>query len=196
MTSMVVANRLQKIQYLSYFIARSFLLAILCFLCFLTFLFMCYFVSISVNSKNPLFGAYVIVSPSMVPTIKINDAIIIKKSNNNRYKIGDIITFSSSDIQYRGLTVTHRVVNKVEKNEGKIVKYVTKGDNNYNADAVLVDADDIYGKVLFKIPKVGYIQNFLSKPSNFFLCLLIPGVLFVFYEMTRIFIMLFQQKKV
>lgn len=196
MTSMVAANKLQKIQYLSYFIARSFLLAILCFLCFLTFLFMCYFVSISVNSKNPLFGAYVIVSPSMVPTIKINDAIIIKKSNNNRYKIGDIITFSSSDIQYRGLTVTHRVVNKVEKNEGKIVKYVTKGDNNYNADAVLVDADDIYGKVLFKIPKVGYIQKFLSKPSNFFLCLLIPGVLFVFYEMTRIFIMLFQQKKV
>lgn len=196
MTNTIKISKFQNIYYLSYFIARAFLIAVLCFLCFLTFVFMCYFVSISINSKNPLFGAYVIVSPSMVPTIKINDAIIIKRVDHDKYNIGDIITFSSSDNQYKGLTVTHRVVDKVVEDEGKVSKYTTKGDNNYIADAVPVKTDDIYGKVLFKIPKVGYIQNFFSKPTNFFLCLLIPGILFAFYEISRIFVMLFQQKEV
>ena len=195
MTSVFGSKKIQKIQYLSYFVARSFFLAILCFVCFLTFLFMLYFVSLSINSKNPIFGTYIIVSPSMVPTIKINDAIVIKRENNDKYNVGDIITFSSSDSQYEGLTVTHRIINKVDEAEG-ISKYTTKGDNNYIADAVPVTTNDIYGKVLFKIPKIGYVQNFFSKPTNFFLSLLIPGIIFAFYEIARIFIMLLYEKEV
>lgn len=196
MTDSVMVDKLKGIHYLSYLIARSFLIAVLCFVCFLTMLFMCYFVSVSINSKSPLFGAYVIVSPSMVPTIKINDAIIIKREANDMYNVGDIITFSSTDANYKGLAITHRVVDKKVVKDGKVSKYITKGDNNIVEDTAPVMTDDIYGKVLFKIPKVGYIQSFFSKPTNFFLCLLIPGMIFAFYEVCRIMMMLLKEKKV
>ena len=196
MNLMAIHDRVQAIQYLLYFITRSFLIAVLLMMCFITFLFGIYFVDLSIHSDNPLFGAYVIVSPSMVPTIKINDAIIIRRIDHDNYKIGDIITFSSNDTQYKGLTVTHRIVDKEVKIEGENSKYTTKGDNNYIADPAPVLTNDIYGRVLFKIPKIGYIQSYLSKPVNFFKCLFIPGILFVLYEMGRIFILLKNSGKV
>ena len=36
-----------------------------------------------VISKSPLLNAYVIVTESMVPTINVNDAIIVKRVKNN-----------------------------------------------------------------------------------------------------------------
>ena len=189
------AGKFYNFQYLLYFITRSFLLSILCFICFITMLFIFYFVDLSFHYDNPLFGAYVIVSPSMVPTIKINDAIVIRRVDHDDYNVGDIITFSSSDVQYRGVAVTHRIVDKVVEEEGKKSRYTTKGDNNTVVDPAYVKTDDIYGRVLFKIPKIGYIKSFLSKPTNFFLCLLIPVMMFFVYEILRIFIMLRPKKK-
>ncbi len=195
MNNVATAGKLQGYSYLLYFITRSFLIAILCFICFLTILFLGYFVDLSLHSNRPLFGAYVIVSPSMVPTIKINDAIIIKRVDHDQYRIGDIITFMSSDGQYQGLTITHRVVDKVVENEGILSQYTTKGDNNTAADPTPVFTNDIYGKVLFKIPNVGYVQSFFSKPINFFICLLVLGMLFTLYEVFRMFFMLSNSKK-
>ena len=58
----------------------------------------------------PLISAYVIISPSMVPTINVQDAVIAYKPNPERLKKGDIITFRSVDPRYPGLTVTHRII--------------------------------------------------------------------------------------
>ena len=96
-------------------------------------------------------------------TIMINDAIVIKRVDNDKYKIGDIITFISSDSNYKGLTITHRVVDKLAVGEKNSI-YTTKGDNNRVIDPATVSTRDIYGKVLFKIPKIGYMQDFFSKP--------------------------------
>lgn len=190
----VFDNKIYKYQYLFSFIVRSFLIALICFMCFITLLFTVYFIDVTINSKKPLFGAYIIASPSMVPTIKINDAIIVKRVDHDQYNIGDIITFESTYSQYKGLMVTHRIVDKMTKNNGRS-KYTTKGDNNYIVDPTPVMTEDIYGRVLFRIPGLGNLQSFFSKPSNYFLCLIIPGTLFVLYEVTRIVIMLFKHQK-
>lgn len=187
-----------KTKYLLRFIARSFLIAVFCFLGLIAILVTVYFADLIFNAskgnyKAPLFNAYVIVSPSMVPTIKINDAIVIKREDDNKYTVGDIITFLSSDVNYSGLTVTHRVVDKKRVSESKYL-YTTKGDNNAVNDPAQVGTDSIYGKVLFKIPKIGYIQTFLSKPSNFFLCILGPAFLVIVYDLVRIFRMLANRK--
>lgn len=137
-------------------------------------------------SKSPLLNAYVIVTESMVPTINVNDAIIVKRVKNNTLDIGDIITFSSNDIYFNGLTVTHRIVGKKLDVDGNYI-YRTKGDNNSLEDTALVDLDNIYGKVVLRLPKIGYVQGFVSTPLGFVLSIIIPVLMAVYYEAWRIY---------
>lgn len=126
-----------------------------------------------------MFGAYVVVSPSMVPTINVNDGIIIYRVNEEKMlNVGDVITFSSNDIDYEGLTVTHRIVGKQTVQSGELV-YRTKGDNNVVEDSALVKFSDIYGKVVMKVPMIGYVYNFLKKPVGFFSAIVIPILLLI-----------------
>ena len=178
-------------KYLLYFITRAFLISVLVMIVLISTVVVCYLADLSLNvksgnAKNPLFGAYVIVSPSMVPTINIKDTIIIKRIDQDRYNIGDIITFSSNDVNYKGEAVTHRIVNK-ESLENSNSIYTTKGDNNPVVDRAFVTTDSIYGRVLFKIPKLGYVQEFFAKPINFFLGILIPATVVLIYDFLRIF---------
>ena len=183
--------------FLSRFVIRSFFISILCLLCFIFVFIVIYFGDRLLNVGNdkftsPLFSTYVIVSPSMVPTIGINDAIVVKRMDNDKYNIGDIITFSSSDINYMGLTITHRIVNKENVTASESI-YTTKGDNNPIEDPAYVKTDAIYGKVLFKIPYIGNLKTFFSKPINYFLCLIVPSIIFIVYECIRV-LLTFQKK--
>ena len=168
-------NNTHFFRYLVHFVARAFLIAILCFILLFGSIIFIYLGDLFIHIKdgdttNPLFSAYVIVSPSMVPTIMINDAIIVKRVDHDQYRVGDIITFNSSDSNYEGLAITHRIVNKEKRNE-YISTYTTKGDNNQMVDANSVYTSMINGKVLFRIPKIGYFYNFLSNPINFIICM-------------------------
>ena len=136
-------------------------------------------------SKNPLFNAYVVITESMVPTINVNDAIVVKRVKNNSLDIGDIITFSSNDMYFKGLTVTHRVVGKQLGLDGNYF-YRTKGDNNALEDTSLVDSSSIYGKVVIRLPKVGYVQSFVSSPFGFIISIIIPVLLVIIYEFWRV----------
>ena len=89
----------------------------------------------------------------MKPKLNIYDlAIDIKVSNDNDIKKGDIITFKTIS---NSQTITHRVVDIIKTNDG--VFYKTKGDNNKDDDEDLITIDNIIGKYLFKIPKIGRI---------------------------------------
>lgn len=184
-------SRLQNIKYLTHFVTRAFLLAILVPGIIIFVLLSAYLVDMAVQSnhnqlKKPLFGAYVIVSKSMIPTIKVNDGIIIKRVDHDQYKIGDIITFSSADVNFKGLTITHRVVDKSKKTEETSL-YTTKGDHNNVKDPVGVETNSIYGRVMFKIPKIGYMKEFFSKPSNFLICILVPALILLLYDAIRMY---------
>ena len=193
-----IYNKIRVISYVTHFVTRAFLIAVLCFMVIFGGIILLYIGDLVVNSKNgninnPLFSTYVIVSPSMVPTIKINDAIIIKRVDNDGYKVGDIITFKSNDINYKDLMVTHRIVNK-ENISYKNSKYTTKGDNNISVDPNSVQTNAIHGRVLLKIPKVGYIKDFFSNPINYFICLLIPTIIFILYDLGRVLISVYKRK--
>ena len=191
-------KRISTIKYLSFFITRAFLIAILILMSFSCLLLVCYFSDYYLNSKNsnksPLFGAYVIVSKSMVPTINVNDAVVIKRIDNDDYKVGDVITFDSSLVNYNGVAVTHRIIEKEQLRSNESL-YTTKGDNNHNKDSSLVETKDIYGKVLFKIPYVGYIQDFLEKPYTYLLALLIPLTMYIVYKLFRSYYSLFRKRR-
>jgi len=191
-------TKLKQINYLTRFVFRAFLIAILCLLVGFGVVLAIYLGDLVLNSNNPnkkpLFSTYVVLTPSMVPTINVNDAIIVKRVDKDNYKVGDIITFNSNEENYEGLAITHRVVEKQEINDNTSV-YTTKGDNNKIIDPTSVKTDSIYGKVLFKIPKVGYIQKFFSSPINYLLCLLVPATIFISYNISKITILMKKRRK-
>lgn len=187
-----------KFKYLSYFIARAFIIAIISLLCLFGVFLLVYFGDLFINVKSgnknsPLFNGYVIVSPSMVPTININDAIVVKREKDDQYSIGDIISFFSTEYSANGMVITHRII---EKNNRSSIRslYTTKGDNNNIPDKQGVYTDDIYGKVLFVIPKLGYVQSFLVKPINLICFIILPVLIVIVYDFMRVGI-LFKKNK-
>ena len=187
-------NSFIKFSFLARFVLRAFLIALLCLLLGFGLVMVIYLGDLLIKDKSPLFSTYVIATPSMVPTIKVDDGIVVKRVDNDNYKVGDIITFETSDSNYEGLSITHRIVEKHNLDNNSSV-YTTKGDNNKVIDPVSVKTDAIYGKVLFKIPQVGKVQDFFSHPANFLLCLLGPAVIFIMYDMTKIFVLMKKKRK-
>jgi signal peptidase len=102
-----------------------------------------------------------IVSGSMLPQIGIGDVVIVKKTPADAIKVGDVIQFKSGNIK-----IAHRVVEIGKNEEGKRVLW-TKGDANRNRDVDPVLPEQVIGKVIYKVPKVGWITMLArSRDSN------------------------------
>lgn len=180
----------QKIWDIFNFVAKTMLYVIFVFLIFIIFVVACYVIGIQRNLKKgnyepPLYGAYIIISPSMEPTIKVNDAVIVKKRDASKIKKGDVITFISSDSRTKGITITHRVIEVLKDSEGKNL-FRTKGDNNNVADPSLVKPEDLTGKVIMKIPKIGLIQYFIAQKYGWIIAVVIPCAGIVIYDILKL----------
>ena len=138
------------------------------------------------KNKKDLFSAYTIVSPSMVPSINVLDVVVTMRVNSPEdLKKGDIITFNSTDYRYSGVLVTHRIVN-IEKTTSGEYLYTTKGDNNNTQDSSRISFDEIFGKVLFRIPKIGYIQYYLSSILGWVAIIIVPAVMIIGYDIYKL----------
>ncbi len=109
------------------------------------------------------YGASVVVSGSMEPTLSIGDMVIVKKTKD--VKVGDIVVFQSGNI-----LVIHTVI---EVGDGVIV---TKGDAN-NVDDGEIALSAVKGKMVFAIPKVGYAVDVIRHPVS--VILILGGSLFL-----------------
>lgn len=137
------------------------------------------------NKKN-LFSAYTIVSPSMVPAINVLDVVVtVRVDSPEDLEKGDIITFDSTDYRYSGVTVTHRILD-IEKTSSGEYLFTTKGDNNNTQDSSRINFDAIYGKVLFVIPKIGYIQYYLSSILGWVAIIIVPAVMIIGYDIYKL----------
>lgn len=137
--------------------------------------------NIIIKIKNPnestgIFGIniFCIMSGSMEPKINVNDIVVIKKVKQNKIKQNDIITF-----QVNEETITHRIINIEEQNGEKI--YTTKGDANNVPDSEKIVYNNIKGKYIFKIPKIGKILLILKKYLIIILIFLC-GIIIYFYS--------------
>ncbi len=109
----------------------------------------------------------VVVSGSMEPVFYRGDVVVIEKTNflgfqeinPSDLKVGDIIIY---DATWFSEPVIHRIISKKQGSDGEIY-YVTKGDNNAQADPALVSTSQVEAKVVsignqpIVIPKIGYI---------------------------------------
>ena len=101
---------------------------------------------------------YVIISGSMEPNINIGDIVIAKsiKNKEESIKVGDIISYRKGQN-----VITHRITN-IEKDENGILRIATKGDNNNTEESERILINNIEGKVITIIPKIGYITLILK----------------------------------
>ena len=81
------------------------------------------------KEKTPLFGFYTIISPSMEPNINVYDVVLVKKTNINKLKKGDVITFYSTNNYFGDTPITHRITNIDDR-----TSIIVKGDHNEKAD--------------------------------------------------------------
>ena len=138
------------------------------------------------KNKKDLFSAYTIVSPSMFPAINVLDVVVNMRVNSPEdLKKGDIITFNSTDYRYSGVLVTHRIID-IEKTTSGEYLFTTKGDNNNTQDSSRISFDEIYGRVLFRIPKIGYIQYYLSSILGWVAIIIVPAVMIIGYDVYKL----------
>lgn len=134
----------------------------------------------------PMFNAYVVLSGSMLPEIQIKDVVVTKKVSEEKLAVGDIITFISPDTRFGGISITHRIIDKYYDESIGSYTYRTQGDNNNVADSALVPNANILGKVILKVPKLGYIQEILSSKGGMIVLILIPCLVILSYDIMKI----------
>jgi len=134
-----------------------------------------------VSGNQSIFGyrLFAVATGSMVPDYNINDVLAIKEVNHNEIKVGDDITYLGKKQDVSGKIVTHRIIDIEEKNGKKT--YLTKGINNDVEDPTIGD-DQIYGKVVGKVPVVTQINHIVKNQYGFFFLIFLPLVIVIFLE--------------
>lgn len=119
-----------------------------------------------------------IVSESMLPTLKKQDIVVVKACKKEQLSIGDIITFYNDEE-----IISHRIV-KINNDGGKQT-FITKGDNNNVIDNFEVKAEDVIGKVCFKIAGIGKIVVFIQNEKGFFSSIALITIIFIMINMSE-----------
>lgn len=111
------------------------------------------------------FSTAVVISGSMSGSIEVNDMVVIRRQNG--YEIGDVVTFETD-----GSLVTHRIIDRTERG------FTTRGDANNSPDLEPVQQEQIVGRVVLVIPKIGKAIEFMRTPLGM-TCLVLVGVALV-----------------
>lgn len=134
----------------------------------------------SLGTSNPMM---VVISQSMVPNLGVGDFIFIQNIDDfDNVNVGDppegdILVFlrpGKSD-EY----IVHRAIGGT-KVDG-LWMYQTKGDNNPFPDGFSVNQSLVSGKVVNRIPVIGYFSLFIKTMKGFGFVLVLMGISF-FYD--------------
>lgn len=135
---------------------------------------------------TPTYNAYVVLTGSMIPEILVNDVVITKKRELRELEIGDVITFVSSDPRFAGIVITHRIKNVFVDSATGDYSFETQGDNNPSPDFTLTKGSNVLGEVIFKIPKLGYVQKLLANKGGWIIVILIPCLAVLSYDILKL----------
>lgn len=138
------------------------------------------------DTSLPKYNAFVVLTGSMLPEIQVYDVVVTKKVSAKSLKEGDVITFASSDTRFLNTIITHRIIKKNYDSKTGGYTFQTQGDNNNVADSALVQPNNIYGKVILKIPKLGYLQEFLATDGGWILVILLPCLIVISYDIVKL----------
>ena len=106
------------------------------------------------------YSGFVVLSDSMKSEIPRGALVITKRTEPDRIRTGDDITYIRSD----NATVTHRVVGIDESYKGSETRaFITKGIENADVDAEVVFAPNVIGVVQLSIPELGFALGYIAE---------------------------------
>ncbi len=103
------------------------------------------------------FQPSVIPSGSMIPVFYPGDIVIVAKIQTSTVKLGDIVEYRN---QKEKINVVHRVIEIDGRADQK--SFIFKGDNNQSPDIDPVAPQSIIGKVVSRIPKIGWVSIYMK----------------------------------
>ena len=122
-------------------------------------------------------------SDSMSPTFEKGDFIVTKQVDVDSLKKDDIISFYYIDKNtYQRIIVTHRIIDF--RDDGQII---TQGDllrkNNSHDSKEIVSKNDVISKYTgVRIKGLGKVTDFVKTKVGFFVCILVPVFIFLFWQ--------------
>lgn len=154
--------------------------------------------SVTVVGKNnrTLFGyrGFVVMSGSMSATdFNAGDLVLVKNVDPAVLQPGDVISFTSRNQNNYGEAVTHKI-RALTTNEYGRPAFITYGTSTNTDDEVAVTYDDVLGKYVGKIPKIGFFFQFVKTGPGYILCIFGPFALLILWQGLKA-IVLFQQDK-
>lgn len=132
----------------------------------------------SIGGMLPL----IVLTDSMYPEIESGDLIICNTAEAEDIKVNDVISFF--DPAGNGTSiVTHRVIEIVEE-DGEIL-FRTRGDYNNTEDKELVPVENLVGIYKMRIAGAGHIAMFMQSTAGLIICVVLPIILLVGYDIIR-----------
>ncbi len=120
----------------------------------------------TLGTDNPMM---VVISQSMVPTLGVGDFIFIEAIEDFDKVVaapmpeGEILVFIRPGFEEE--YIVHRAIGKHEEDDEWF--YTTKGDNNMFPDGVPVPESLVIGRVINRLPVLGYFSLFIKTMKGF-----------------------------
>lgn len=121
---------------------------------------------------------------SMEPEIETGSVIVVKRTDIESLKKGDVISFYSTDKNIDGKVNTHRI-EKIEYTVGTTREpiFTTKGDANALVDNEKVYSANVIGKVVYDLGTVsGSFISVFQNPNVIFFVIVLPLIFITFGE--------------
>ncbi len=127
------------------------------------------------GTQNPF---YVVASGSMIPELQVYDVLIVQGHESfDDIEIGDIIVFNRPSDHNR--VIVHRVVSIIN-DDPKTIR--TQGDANgasIPGTDFPITEEEYIGKVVYKLPQVGYVTQLLKPPVNYVIIAIVIGIMVI-----------------
>ena len=125
----------------------------------------------------------IVLTDSMYPEIKSGDVIVCREVDPEDIEVGDVISFY--DPAGNGTSVvTHKVIEIIEEDGERLFR--TRGTNNNTDDRLPVHEDKVIAEYTgTRIPAAGNIAIFMQSTAGLIVCVIVPIVLFVGYDVLR-----------
>jgi len=120
---------------------------------------------------------FIVLSGSMEPEFYSGDLVLAREVVTSDLKVGDVISYREGQS-----VITHRIL-EITEEQGR--KFITKGDHNNVIDRNPVTEDQVEGRYLFHVSKLGNFAIFMQTPLGMVIFIACPLVLFILYDIMR-----------
>ena len=117
------------------------------------------------------YSSFVVYGGSMEPAVRVGSMAVAKPTSVSDLRVGDIVAYKAPR---GGASATlHRIV--TIQDEGPTTVFTLKGDANVTADPIRVTLEGRGSRVIYSVPKIGYLTAFARTGRGRVILLWLPA---------------------